>query len=346
MKRYKDHFYKLILVLSFILVLYTIFRVDGAQAIANAFKNANKGLLSLSFAVTFFFWCLDAEVIKLLVNSCKVSYRFRDAFRTTIIGQLFSALTPFSFGGQPFQIFSMNEKGVPFGIATSAIMCSLNFFMFFRIALSIVLLLIFRNFFFTQIEGFSIIVFLGFLFNILLAVFLLSLVLFPRKMKLGLQRFFHGMAKIHLIKDEAKTTQKVHREIDAFFDSFRVLFSNGGWNILFAIFLTAIEIVIYYSAPYFIFLSLGDKAPYAIVLAATCAIQIISAFIPLPGGSGGTEASFYLIMDAIYPNSPNVGAALLLWRLSTYYFPILVGNLFNIVEKRKHGNRNDSKTSS
>lgn len=342
MKKNKDIFYKLILVLSFILVLYTIFKVDGAHAIVNAFQNAHKGILSLSFVVTILFWCLDAGVIKLLVNTCKIRYGYRDAFRTTIIGQLFSALTPFSFGGQPFQIFSMNEKGVPFAIATSSIMCSLNFFMFFRIALSIVLLLIFRDFFFTEIEGFSVIVFIGFLFNILLAVFLLSLILFPRKMKRGLQKFFHGLAKMHLIKDENKTTQKVHREIDAFFDSFRVLFSNGGWNVLIAILLTAVEIVLYYSAPYFIFLSLGDEAPYAIVLAATCAIQIISAFIPLPGGSGGTEASFYLIMDAIYPNSPNVGAALLLWRLSTYYFPIFVGNIFNFSEKRKHSGKNNA----
>ena len=65
------------------------------------------------------------------------------------------------------------------------------------------------------------------------------------------------------------------------------------------------------------------------MLAAQTFVTMVSAFIPLPGSSGGAEGSFYLFFGTFF--GPTIIPAILLWRLVTYYANILFGCLTNLV---------------
>ncbi len=58
--------------------------------------------------------------------------------------------------------------------------------------------------------------------------------------------------------------------------------------------------------------------------------MIIGAFVPIPGGSGGIEFGYSQFVGNFAP-ATFVSASLLIWRLTTYYLPMIVGGvLFGI----------------
>ena len=59
---------------------------------------------------------------------------------------------------------------------------------------------------------------------------------------------------------------------------------------------------------------------------AAAYVTMISAFIPLPGGSGGAEGSFYMLF-VLFFTSGTIAPAMLLWRFITYYSCIIAGSV-------------------
>ena len=64
-----------------------------------------------------------------------------------------------------------------------------------------------------------------------------------------------------------------------------------------------------------------------IICGAAC-VQMSSTFIPLPGAVGGAEFLFCVIYDGIF-SSKYMTSALLLWRIYTFYLPIIIGLIFS-----------------
>lgn len=60
---------------------------------------------------------------------------------------------------------------------------------------------------------------------------------------------------------------------------------------------------------------------------------MITSFIPLPGGSGGAEAGFYLFFGMFFPQSGVIAIAILIWRIFTFYMPIVAGVIFSNIVK-------------
>lgn len=62
------------------------------------------------------------------------------------------------------------------------------------------------------------------------------------------------------------------------------------------------------------------------MMAAQAYVSMVSAFVPLPGASGGAEGSFVLFFSAFFQNS-TVIPAMVIWRTCTYYLNIQVGGI-------------------
>ena len=68
------------------------------------------------------------------------------------------------------------------------------------------------------------------------------------------------------------------------------------------------------------------------MLGAQSFVNMVSAFIPLPGASGGAEGSFYLFFGTFFGNL--IMPALFIWRIGTYYLNIVGGIAFIFIVKR------------
>ena len=64
---------------------------------------------------------IDAYMTYILVKSSVPSFKFHNALKTSMVGQFFSAVTPFATGGQPMQVYCMSKYGVEPGKGVSAL---------------------------------------------------------------------------------------------------------------------------------------------------------------------------------------------------------------------------------
>ena len=64
------------------------------------------------------------------------------------------------------------------------------------------------------------------------------------------------------------------------------------------------------------------------MIAAQAFVSMITAFVPLPGAAGGAEISFVTFF-AIFMNGSDLNLSMLLWRILTFYCPIVVGAAFS-----------------
>ena len=79
--------------------------------------------------------------------------------------------------------------------------------------------------------------------------------------------------------------------------------------------------------PYLIYRTFGfsDVGP-DVMVAAQAYVSMVSAFVPLPGASGGAEGSFLLFFGPFFPTGTLLPATVL-WRMLTYYMSLPMGAL-------------------
>ena len=88
------------------------------------------------------------------------------------------------------------------------------------------------------------------------------------------------------------------------------------------------SLLIFYSIPLFIFLSLDFNIPVSLLKTITSSafVLIIGNFVPIPGGSGGIEYGFVSFFGSTVQSSILL-SALIIWRFITYYLGIIIGGI-------------------
>ncbi len=90
-----------------------------------------------------------------------------------------------------------------------------------------------------------------------------------------------------------------------------------------AIVVTLLQLTSIYLVPYFVLRALGAQhVDVFTAVAAAAFVQLVLSAVPLPGGTGGAEGGFYLFFSPLLGDA--VGTGVVLWRLISYYLPILV----------------------
>ncbi len=92
--------------------------------------------------------------------------------------------------------------------------------------------------------------------------------------------------------------------------------------------LTFIQLLLYYSVPYFVLRSFGiaHLSLVGVMVMHVMIVMIVSLF-PIPGGTGGAEYSFKTLFSAFVPGQAQLVLAMLLWRFLTYYLGMLLGGV-------------------
>ncbi len=316
------------------LVGYVIWST-GWDTIIRTFKIANLGWLFVALLLMILFWLLESSVFHLIVRCFHKKQRFRSSVTTSMIGQLFNCVTPFSSGGQPVQAYHMTKTGIPLGISSS---CLLIKFIVYQIVLtiySIVVLVAKWEYFSSQISGFGYLVFIGFLINTGVMFFLFAICFFKnltQKIAFGVIRL---LTKLKLLKKPDEITNRVAKELAEFHEGFLLLRKH--LRMMFTTFLlTALQLTVQFSIPYFLCLTFRvDTLSPVLVICALAFVTMISSFVPLPGASGGAEYSFYTFFSPFFRDTSLINLILLLWRLLTFYLPIIVGLCVFVFALRK-----------
>ena len=304
------------------------FLADGPEKIFTSLADADKRWLAAGAGCMLIYWALESGCLHLAARKAWPGQRLGNSVVTSMIGQLFNCITPFASGGQPIQAFHMTRSGMPVGKATSVLLAK---FIVYQTVLALysaaVLIFEYRNFA-ENIDGFSKLALIGFAVNAAVVVVLFCVGFFPKITGGFFQSCLLILAKLRIVRNPEAAGAGIDREISTFHQGFTELRRERGVMSAMAV-MTVFQLTAFFLVPYCVLMALGIRGlQVGHVVASAAFILMISSFVPLPGASGGAEGSFYVFFKMFFKASGSVSVAILLWRMFTFYLPIVVGVYF------------------
>jgi uncharacterized protein (TIRG00374 family) len=330
----KTIFNALILLLSAGLVIYFCVSEDGLIDLAHHVTNFKKFWLVLAVLCMFADLILDTVLIYLFTRNAENQYTMRHAFKTCMVGHLYSAVTPFQSGGQPMQIYVMSKQGIDPGVSTSAMVQK---FFVYQSALTLysAFAIVFRFRFFNGALN-------GVMWGLALAGFavqaavivMILLISFnqniTQRIVLFLCRLLH---KLHIVKNYEETSAAWQKQLTFFHDSNKVLYTNK-LLMLKTYVITFFQLTALFVVSYCIYRAFNiGTAPAVDMICAQAFVTMVSSLVPLPGAAGASEGSFYVFFSMFFTGG-TIKSAILLWRIVTYYAVILVSAPFSRITKK------------
>lgn len=284
------------------------------------------------------------KIFIMIKTSTKKSRPFL-AYKTSALGRYYDNITPMSTGGQPFQIFYMNKRGIRGDVATGIplvkyIMWQITYVIICTFAL------IFNSIKYGSATNAIVTTVAWIAISVNIAIFM-TVVLLSVSKKIG-PRIVIGvlklLSKMHIVKNYQKTFRKVMRFVLNYQKTFKTLLKNP-FVLILELLLAAADIIVYNLIPFIVCLVFVPKAAMGDITIFKTFIQgiicsLTLAFVPTPGSSGGAEGVFVLIFGGLFEG--NVFWPLLIWRIATYYIYLIQG-LFVLVYDFLIGNRKAEK---
>ncbi|MGV8979997.1 lysylphosphatidylglycerol synthase transmembrane domain-containing protein [Clostridium sp.] len=307
-------------VIFILLIIFT----NGWMDLIHQMKNIQIQWIIVAFGAMVSYWAFEAKTLQTIIFLIKKDFKFRQAFKVTMVGQYFNSITPFASGGQPMQLYALTKQDLGAGSAGSVLMIKFIIYQSVLTIYSLVLIFWKASFFKTRMSNLFYLIGIGFVVNASIIIFL---IIFSKYRKLThklIITFSKILYKLRLVKDISKLEMHINDNLDQFHDNMEIV-KHSGVLMFKAVFYTICQLTIIFSIPYFIYLSFGmSGASIESMIAGTAFVMMLTAFIPLPGAVGGAEGAFFMFFSLFFAAN-NIMAAILLWRLITFYSCIIFG---------------------
>ena len=321
MKNNKKNFI-VIFILS-ALVLYLVFKDNFAQKMKYLLSIDIKWLI-LAVLLMISYWVLKGIVLYYCVQKFDKTYTRKKGIKLMLTTQFFHAITPFSTGGQPWQIYKLKKEGIQLDASTNII---LEDFIVYQIALVLLgLIAVISNRIFNILpkdDFLRYLVTIGFIINALVIV-VLFLVSFNKKWnKKIIDGIINLLYKIKIIKDKESLLNKSEIFITNFHKSAKILFKNKK-NFIRIIILNFLALILLYLIPYTLMRGLNVNVNPFFIAVTSAYVMLIGGIVPIPGATGGLEYSFISFFKN-FVKDPKLSIIMIVWRIVTYYLGIIIG---------------------
>ena len=273
----------------------------------------------------------DVGVFNLVLY--KLGYRNRSVLATkaAIYGRYYDKITPWSIGGEPFQIGYLTYGGLRAG-ESCAVTMSRHILRFFTTAIVVVVILIASRIS-TNVWVMAAAI-LSVSFGLIVPSIMLLCALKPIVgQKIG-EFLIALFSRIKIIKDPEKPVKKLRENIEKFSLGVQFLTKNK-WVVPTIAAAALIELFLTNAVPFFVMRSFGyADTPFWHTFVLCIFVTYASSFAPTPGGAGLAELSFYAIFATVIPDG-YLFWAVLFWRVAVFYLPVLVGFLLHLFDSVK-----------
>ena len=264
------------------------------------------------------------------------NYKFKSCFKLMCMGMFFNAITPFSSGGQPFEMYLLNKEGIKVSDSLNALLQHFITYQFGLIFTSTIAIILNRIF---NILPDSLllkkIVLIGYFINILVMGIIIFISRAKRLNTKLFSKIFKFIFHFKFIKNREEKEAKFLKYLDDFYNSTAIMKNNLKNTILSFVF-NLISLCFLYLIPVFVFYSFGNfKLDFLESFIASSFTFLIGSFVPIPGATGGLEYGFIDFFKVFVKGGAILSAGMLLWRLITYYFSMFIGGLILMTYRRK-----------
>ena len=315
-----------------VFILVMILSFNNISDIASVLGTADVGYVWLAIGLLLVYLALSPLTLCILAKSrkCKASMR-----KTYVIGMtepFFNGITPFSTGGQPFQVYAFSRAKVKAAESTGLLLMNFIIMMIVTNAFAACSLFFYTRFVTTVSMG--VIAIVGFSVNFLVLIFMIALAT-SRHLRNLLVRLVNLLCKIKFIgKFLTPRVPMLTEYFEQVQTAFKSLIKKQGtfWT---CIAVRSVTMACYYAVTFFILRALhvdvGVDQLFFVICGTSFAINAV-VFLPTPGSSGGIEFAFKMIFASIAGAATEAVAygGMLMWRLMSYYLAMGISLLFYI----------------
>lgn len=306
-----------------LLTYYSVLKGESIPELIEDMSRANGWYLLLAVLCVLLFLCLQAVVIYIMLIAVGEPRSMGKCMLFSFTGYFYCSITPFQSGGPPAQIVNMKKEGI--AISTSSIVILIMTFLFkaVLVAVGIWYLLFGRGYLGPYLSGVRGVFTLGMALTIGFCAFLVIFIFHPTFAGNVLLRLYSRFVERgHLLKRFRGKRGRIlsfmnrYKETATFFRVHRKTMA-----VLFGI--TFLQRFSYFFTTYFVYRAFGLYGTSAVTIALLQACISISVdLLPLPGGTGITEAMFLRIFRPIF-GAKFLLPGMMLSRGITYYVQLI-----------------------
>lgn len=326
MSKNKKTFKNLIIfIILIILTFYIILKDQDITEIAQVLRNVRLEYVFIAIIAMFIYLFLETVNMGRTLKTLKEKSNFMQNFKYVLIGFFFSSITPAASGGQPMQIYYMHKNGI--SVANSTLSLLVNLCSFQIITISFAMISLFFNHGYLT-NGLIWLFVIGVTLNSI-ALALLLIGIFSKKLSAWLVKFAVKILSVFKIKNIENKKEKLEKELFKYQGSAAYIKQNR-MVMLKTILTTFIQILFYYSIPFWVYCAFGFGEYNIIQIISLQAILYATVSgIPLPGAVGVSEGGFLGIFKNVFTPS-TLNSAMILNRGISFYLFVLISAILVI----------------
>lgn len=316
-----------------VFVLLIVLSFNDIGAIFSELKNADGKYIALAFLSIAVYVALYPLSLCILTKAKKCAIKQSVTYNIAMTEHFFNGITPFATGGQPFQVYSFAKAKV--SPTDSTCLLLMNFMVFMLVTNGFAACALFYFTKFVTDGAMAAIAVVGFFMNffVLAVTFLVAT---SPKVSALLCRFVDFLCRFRWI---ARFLEPKKESLQEYFVNVQVAFGElkrkkGAFFL--SILTKILSMGAYYLTTYFILLALHIPVQpsdiFFIICGTSFAITMV-VFLPTPGSSGGIEFAFKSVFASLAAGASSLVAysGMLIWRLLSYYFVMLISLGFYIL---------------
>ena len=321
------------LIIFILLIMLTFILIFKDQDIVQVLEIATsvKGQYIVIAILTMCIYIIGESVnIGRIIRELGEKSKFIHNIKYTLIGFFFSSITPAASGGQPMEIYYMHKDNISVAHSTLALLMHLWSFQIVTITMGIVSAFLHFD---VLKSGLIYLFILGIVLNST-ALNLLILRIFTKKLSAGLIKLVVKLLRFLKVKNVEQKQEKIEKELASYQES-AIYIKEHKTLMIKTILTTTIQMLAYYSVPYWIYRAFGFNT-YNIwqVLTLQAVLYATVSGIPSPGAVGVSEGGFLGIFKNAFPETI-ISSAMLLSRGINFYLLIIISSIVVIVSTLK-----------
>ncbi|MCS7202751.1 MAG: flippase-like domain-containing protein [Dictyoglomus sp.] len=328
-------------------IILSILVIIGVLVFTTEEKTLN-ALLKLDILTIFYAillnilsWIFSALRYMSLINSVEKKINFIEALQIHLSYYFAAGITPTSAGGEPLEIYLLSKKNIKVGQVTalSLLRYTLNVLIF---AIATPIVLYFYSFLFPNRIVKDLIRYSSFFLGFVVGIFLISLYK-PKPVKKILAKFLLRICHFPFLRNihPYKLIRAVYKTVDDFHKTLWTFMKDKKLNLLKFSILNILSWFTYFLIAPIILKGFGLRIYFLNLILIQIPIFFLLFYVPTPGGSGASELLFSLAFAPYVPKYI-LGIFIIIWRLLTHYFTLIIGGfvLVYILGIKNWGNNN------
>lgn len=316
----------IIFILLIILTFYLVLKDQDFSQMSSILKTVKKEFILLGILAMCIYVSCEAINIRRILKELEEKVSFFSAIKYTLSGFFFSAITPAASGGQPMEIYYMHKDNISVAHSTLTLLMQLCSFQIISISFGIISAIIHFD---VLKNGLIYLFILGIALNSS-ALALLVIAIFSKRLSEGLIKFSVKVLKCFRIRNIEEKQEKLEKEL-ASYQTSAIYIKEHKLLMVKTLLTTAIQLLAYYSIPYWVYLSFGFNSQNIWqILTLQAVLYATVSGIPSPGAVGVSEGGFLGIFRKAFPEA-TISSAMLLSRGVNFYLLIIVSVIVVIV---------------